>query len=70
MENYYQKLINLSLVLEVDPFHSSLKLHKLKGKLRFCHSVSINMKYKIAIDFMIKEKEIISIDIGIHDKVY
>ncbi|MGM0623994.1 MAG: type II toxin-antitoxin system YafQ family toxin [Campylobacterota bacterium] len=63
----YAKTIEL---LEIDPFHPSLRLHKLKGKLRPYHSVSINMKYRIIIDFILTEKEIIPIDIGIHDKVY
>ncbi|WP_305909902.1 plasmid stabilization protein [Methylomarinum sp. Ch1-1] len=63
----YVKTIEL---LELDPFHPSLRLHKLQGKLNDCHSVSINMEYRIVIDFMFKEKEIIPIDIGVHDEVY
>ncbi|MDQ1340109.1 MAG: toxin HigB [Campylobacterota bacterium] len=63
----YIKTIEL---LEVDPFHPSLRLHKLEGKLRVYHSVSINMKYRVVIDFIIKDKEIIPIDIGAHDEVY
>jgi len=63
----YIKTIEL---LEIDPFHSSLRLHKLNGKLRVYHSVSINMQYRVVIDFIIKNKEIIPIDIGTHDEVY
>lgn len=63
----YIKTIEL---LEVDPYHPSLRIHKLQGKLRIYHSISINMKYRIAIDFIIKDKEIIPIDIGTHDEVY
>ena len=63
----YVKTIEL---LELDPFHPSLRLHKLQGKLNEYHSVSINMKYRIVIDFIFKEKEIIPIDIGAHDEVY
>lgn len=63
----YVKTIEL---LELDPFHSSLRLHKLQGKLNDYHSVSINMSYRIVIDFIFQEKEIIPIDIGTHDEVY
>ena len=63
----YAKTIEL---LEIDPLHSSLRLHKLKGGLQEYHSVSINMKYRVVIDFIIKDNEIIPIDIGTHDEVY
>ena len=63
----YAKTIEL---LELDPYHPSLRLHKLNGKLRIYHSISINIKYRIVIDFELKENEIIPIDIGIHNKVY
>lgn len=63
----YIKTIEL---LEVDPFHPSLRLHKLQGKLRVYHSVSINMQYRVVIDFIFQDKEIIPIDIGTHDEVY
>jgi len=63
----YVKAIQL---LEIDPFHPSLRLHKLQGNLNEYHSVSINMKYRVVIDFILKDKEIIPIDIGTHDEVY
>ncbi len=63
----YIKTIEL---LTIDPYHPSLRLHKLKGKLRVYYSVSINMKYRVVIDFVIRDNEIILIDIGTHDEVY
>jgi mRNA-degrading endonuclease YafQ of YafQ-DinJ toxin-antitoxin module len=63
----YAKTIEL---LEIDPYHPSLRLHKLRGKLQEYHSVSIIMQYRVVIDFVIKENEIIPIDIGVHDEVY
>lgn len=63
----YIKTIKL---LEVDPYHPSLRLHKLQGSLKEYQSVSITMKYRVVIDFIIKENEIIPIDIGTHDEVY
>ncbi|AKF25170.1 plasmid stabilization protein [Sulfurovum lithotrophicum] len=57
-------------ILEVDPFHPSLRLHKLEGNLNEYFSVSINMEYRVVIDFLVVDNEIIPIDIGSHDDVY
>ena len=57
-------------ILEVDPFHPSLRLHKLKGNLQEYYSVSINMEYRVVIDFLVVDNEIIPIDIGSHDDVH
>ena len=39
----YEKTLNL---LELNPFHPSLRLHKLKGRLSSLFLVSINITYK------------------------
>jgi len=57
-------------LLGLNPFHPSLRLHKLKGKFADKYSVSTTMSYRIIIALVITEKEIILIDIGHHDKVY
>ena len=57
-------------ILENDPYHPSLRLHKLQGELNIYYSVSITMKYRVVIDFIIQNNEIIPIDIGTHDEVY
>ncbi|MBU3015290.1 type II toxin-antitoxin system mRNA interferase toxin, RelE/StbE family [Poseidonibacter lekithochrous] len=57
-------------VLEQDPYHPSLRIHKLKGQLAEFYSISINMEYRIIIDFIIRDGEIILVDIGTHDDVY
>ena len=62
----YSQTIKL---LKVNPAHPSLRLHKLKGKLQQYSSVSINMKYRIMIDFIIKDEKIILISIGSHDEL-
>jgi len=64
------KYIKMIELLEIDPYHTSLRLYKLQGKLRVYYSVSINMKYRVVIDFILKNNEIIPIDIGNHDEVY
>lgn len=63
----YEKTLKL---LEINPNHPSLRLHKLKGKLSELYSVSINISYRISIDFIIEDDKIIPIDIGTHDEVY
>ena len=58
------------LLLEQDPFHPSLRLHALKGRLTGLHSVSINLQYRITLELEIREKEIILVDVGSHGEVY
>jgi addiction module RelE/StbE family toxin len=63
----YEKTLKL---LELNPAHPSLRLHKLHGNLSELYSVSINISYRICIDFIIDEDRIIPVDIGIHDELY
>ncbi len=63
----YEKTLKL---LEIDPTHPSLRLHPLKGKLKELHSVSINVSYRITLEFIFVNKEIILVNVGHHDGVY
>lgn len=63
----YEKTIK---IMEVNPFHPSLRLHKLNGILAEYHSISITMQYRIVIEFVIEDEKIVLINIGTHDKVY
>ncbi len=63
----YKKTIEL---LQHNPQHPSLRTHKLQGKMSPFSSVSINMKYRIVIDFIIVENTIVLVDIGSHSDVY
>ena len=63
----YQRTLEL---LEINPFHTSLRLHQLKGKLADLHAVSINISYRITLELIIKEKEIILVSVGTHEEVY
>jgi mRNA-degrading endonuclease YafQ of YafQ-DinJ toxin-antitoxin module len=67
LKTTYQKTLQL---LEVQPRHPSLRLHALSGKLEGLHSVSINLSYRITIEFMIENERIILVNIGDHDAVY
>jgi toxin HigB-1 len=63
----YFKTITL---LQANPFHPSLRLHALSGKLQGLHSVSINLSYRITLEFLIQDRQIIPINVGDHDAVY
>lgn len=63
----YRKSLEL---LELNPFHPSLRLHHLKGHLSGLSSVSINISYRIVIELIIKGDEILLVNIGKHDQVY
>ncbi len=67
LHDLYYKALHL---LESNPFHPSLRLHALQGKFKGYHSVSINMKYRMTIDFLIQDQEIILLNIGDHHEVY
>jgi len=64
-----QYLKTLQLVV-ANPFHPSLRLHALSGKLAGLHSVSINISYRITLELLIQNQEIIPVNIGNHDTVY
>lgn len=63
----YGKTLKL---LEINPYHPSLRLHKLRGKLSELYAVSINISYRVTITFLIEDDRIIPVDIGSHDEVY
>jgi proteic killer suppression protein len=63
----YEKTLKL---LEINPSHPSLKLHRLEGKLSDLYSVSINISYRITLEFYIFDDEIILINVGSHNEVY
>ncbi|WP_243374488.1 plasmid stabilization protein [Geotalea sp. SG265] len=63
----YEKTLKL---LELNPFHPSLRLHCLDGPLQELHSVSINISYRITIEFIMEEGKIILVNVGSHDEVY
>lgn len=60
--------------LTQDPFHFSLKTHKLQGNLADCWSCSIDYQYRIIFEFVGKPDDandtILLLNIGTHDEVY
>jgi mRNA-degrading endonuclease YafQ of YafQ-DinJ toxin-antitoxin module len=67
VETLYVKTLEL---LELNPHHPSLRLHRLSGKLEGLQSMSINLKYRITIEIIITESDIVLINVGDHDAVY
>ena len=63
----YEKTLKL---LELNPSHPSLRLHRLSGPLRDLHSVSINISYRITLEFLIEDGTIILVNVGSHEEVY
>lgn len=58
------------LLLELNPQHNSLRLHRLEGRLSDLYSVSINMQYRITLELIIDGETVIPVNIGTHDEVY
>ena len=67
LKNQYAKTLAL---LAINPHHPSLRLHALAGRLQGVHSVSINLSYRITLDLLIQEQQIIPLNVGDHDTVY
>lgn len=67
IESQYVKTLEL---LELNPHHPALRLHHLSGRLEGLQSISINMKYRITIEMIVTESEIVLINVGDHDALY
>ncbi|WP_295426703.1 plasmid stabilization protein [uncultured Thiodictyon sp.] len=67
LRRLYRKTLRL---LEADPFHPSLRLHPLQGRLAGLHSASINLSYRITLELLIENGQILPINVGDHDAVY
>lgn len=49
-----------------NPFHPSLKTHKLSGSMKDYYAFSVNYKYRVVFKFLTKDI-IVFISIGTHD---
>lgn len=67
LRDQYLKTLQL---IELDFRHPSLRRHKLSGRLSGLSSVSVNMSYRITLELMIQDGDIVLINIGSHDEVY
>jgi len=67
LKKQYLKTLQL---LALNPQHPSLRLHALQGRLKPLQSISINLSYRITLELMVKDQQIILINIGDHNAVY
>ena len=67
LRSQYEKTL---LLLEQNPFHPSLRLHSLTGRLSGLHSVSINVTYHLTLELLIHDETIVLINVGSHEEVY
>lgn len=65
-----QQYLKTLQLLEANPFHPSLRLHPLRGKLEGLHSLSINLSNRITLELLIQDEQIIPVNVGDHDAVY
>jgi mRNA-degrading endonuclease YafQ of YafQ-DinJ toxin-antitoxin module len=63
----YTKCLTL---LELNPYHPSLRLHPFKTARFEGYSVSINLSYRISIEFLVSEMEVILVNVGDHQDIY
>jgi mRNA-degrading endonuclease YafQ of YafQ-DinJ toxin-antitoxin module len=67
LRSQYEKTLK---VLERNPQHPSMRLHQVTGKLKDLHSVSINISYRITLEFYFVDQKIVLVNVGHHNEVY
>ncbi len=60
-----KKAVRAEVIFRGNPFHPSLRLHKLKGKLQGLWSISIDRKNRIIFDAL-ENGEVLFVSIGSH----
>ena len=65
-----QQYLKTLQLLQGNPHHPSLRMHVLSGRLVGLHSVSINLSYRITLELMIKDAQIIPVNVGDHDAAH
>lgn len=67
LRTQYLKTLQL---LVANPQHPALRPHSLHGRLSGLHAVSINLSYRITLEFLIEGGRIVLVNVGDHDAVY
>ena len=65
-----QQYLKTLQLLQADPFHPALRLHALRGGLTGLHSISVNLSYRITLELLIQDRQIIPVNVGDQDAVY
>ena len=66
----HQQYLKILQLLQINPHHPSLRLHVLGGRLAGLHSVSINLSYRITLELVIRDQQIVPVNVGDHDADY
>jgi len=64
----FKKIQKQLILFKQNPYHPSLKTHKLKGKLSEYRSIYIERNLRML--YYIKVNEAVFFDMGTHDEVY
>jgi len=64
------ELLDLLQRLEENPRDPRLRLHRLKGRHKDKHAVSLTYSLRVVLVLKITEKEVLLLDLGTHDEVY
>ena len=64
-----QRYLKILQLVQANPFHPSLRLHSLSGELKGLHFISINLSYRITLELLIKDTQIIPVNVGDNDAV-
>lgn len=67
LKSQYLKTLKL---LEANPYHPSLRLQALSGRLKGLNSVSINLSYRITLELLVHGEDVILINVSSHDQEY
>lgn len=67
LKGTYIKILEL---MELNIHHPSLRLHKISGTLNGLSSISINMSYRISLELIIQDNDLMLVHVGSHDEVY
>ena len=51
-------------------FHPSLRMHPLRGKLEGLHSVSFELSYRLTLELLFQDRQILPVNVSDHAAVY
>ena len=57
-------------LLEADPHHPRLRLHRLRGRLDGLWAARVTYRVRLVLTLDETDREVILLDIGSHDEVY
>jgi addiction module RelE/StbE family toxin len=68
-EQLKQQFWTAMALFQEDPFHPSLKTHKLTGRLKGLWAFTVSYDHRVVFTFL-SQDEVLFVDVGTHDEVY